>query len=143
MSVRRRLAVVQAVVGLAVVRVGLRVGRYSVVLRWLDRVPSVPGLGHLCRLDGSGGVTSGEVRVDVRWAVSVADAVLLGSASCLERAIVGDQLLRRRGLDAQVEFGVDGTGEELRAHAWLESGGEVVVGGGNLDEFSRLAGDSE
>lgn len=143
LPIRRRFAVVQACVALVAVQVGLRVWSYAAVRRGLDLVPSVPGFGLLCRVDGSDATSADAVRRDVAWAVAVADTVLPGEASCLERALVGEQLLVRRGLDARIEFGVDGTGDELSAHAWLESGGEVVLGGGNLDEFSRLAGDSE
>jgi hypothetical protein len=46
---------------------------------------------------------------------------LLADRNCLVRALVGLRTLRRHGYDAQLRFGVRKVGNELEAHAWLES----------------------
>jgi hypothetical protein len=44
----------------------------------------------------------------------------------LRRALVVWWLLRRRGLPAEMCFGVRRSGGQLEAHAWVTVGGEVV-----------------
>ena len=47
-------------------------------------------------------------------------------ASCLRQALVVSTLLRRRGLDAKLQIGVQRDGETFGAHAWVEVGGESL-----------------
>jgi hypothetical protein len=51
-------------------------------------------------------------------------------ATCLTRAIVASVMLGRRGMPASIRFGVarDVAGKFI-AHAWVESGGRIVIGG--------------
>jgi hypothetical protein len=51
-------------------------------------------------------------------------------ATCLTQAIAAAILLGRRGVPASIRFGVarDGGGKFI-AHAWVESGGRIVLGG--------------
>jgi hypothetical protein len=63
-------------------------------------------------------------------AVETAARALLPEGPCLSQAIVVDLLLRRRGYPSQLKVGVaHGPKGELRAHAWVEADGEVVIGG--------------
>lgn len=66
----------------------------------------------------------------VAWAVHLAGRHILGDKACLTQALVGRFLLSRRGYPAELRIGVaraaDGT---LTAHAWVESGGSVLIGG--------------
>lgn len=48
-------------------------------------------------------------------------------ATCLDRALAGYALLRARGEPARLVIGVDRTGGELRAHAWLERHGAPLA----------------
>ena len=51
-------------------------------------------------------------------------------ADCLVQALAGERWLRRQGITAQVVIGVHMNGQApLDAHAWLEAGGFIVVGG--------------
>jgi hypothetical protein len=63
------------------------------------------------------------------WAVRAAGRRMLGDRPCLAQALVVERLLRRSGAVADLRLGVvkapDG---ELRAHAWVECDGEVVIG---------------
>jgi len=56
---------------------------------------------------------------------------LLGTKPCLPQALVVECLLKRRGFDASLHIGVVKDPEEggLLAHAWVESGGDIVIGG--------------
>jgi Transglutaminase-like superfamily len=75
----------------------------------------------------------------IAWAVTRASRYL-PAATCLTQALAAQVLLRRRGLAAKLHLGV-GRDEDERfvAHAWVESQGRIVVGGSNLDRYTRLA----
>jgi hypothetical protein len=64
----------------------------------------------------------------ITWAVVVVAARVPG-ASCLTQALAATLLLVRHGHEATLRVGVakndDGT---LRAHAWLESDGQAILG---------------
>lgn len=65
----------------------------------------------------------------IGWAVATA-ARRIPAATCLTQALAAQYLLRRRGLEADLRIGVArAAGEPLEAHAWVESRGQVVVGG--------------
>jgi hypothetical protein len=51
-------------------------------------------------------------------------------------------MLERRGHETALRFGVDGADRDMEAHAWLESGGETVVGGENREAYTRLEASS-
>ena len=77
-------------------------------------------------------------REDVGWAVNAADGATPGDRSCLVRALVAEAMLERRGHETVLRFGVNGADRDMEAHAWLESGGEIIVGGEAREEYSRL-----
>lgn len=49
-------------------------------------------------------------------------------ALCFESALALRTMLRRRGVDAVLHYGM-AQDEDLRAHVWLSVGGETVIGG--------------
>lgn len=50
-------------------------------------------------------------------------------ASCLTQALATKTLLRLKGLDSQLKFGVDkDENEKLKAHAWIEIDGKIIIG---------------
>ena len=50
-------------------------------------------------------------------------------ASCLTQALATQTLLRLKGLDSQLKFGVDkDENEKLMAHAWIEVDGKIIIG---------------
>ncbi|MEB2313880.1 MAG: lasso peptide biosynthesis B2 protein [Sorangiineae bacterium] len=57
-------------------------------------------------------------------------ARLLPRTTCLASALAGAAVLRRHGLPAELRLSNEtgGPGREFTAHAWVESGGVVVVG---------------
>jgi hypothetical protein len=74
----------------------------------------------------------------IGWAVAAA-AGRVPSATCLTRALALQVLLRRRGLRSSLHVGFRLLGDdEVCGHAWLECGGEVLSGGGGLDDFRSL-----
>ena len=64
----------------------------------------------------------------IAWAISVAQRVV-PQATCLPQALVAEALLTRGGHPAELRIGVMKTARDrLLAHAWVESGGRIVVG---------------
>jgi hypothetical protein len=76
---------------------------------------------------------------DVVWAVGRASRAIPG-ATCLTQALAAQLLLSRRGLPSRLRIGVTRAhGGGLRAHAWLESGGVVVIGGPGVEAYTPLS----
>jgi hypothetical protein len=75
----------------------------------------------------------------VAWAVETLGAKPWMQAPCLSRALAAHRMLRRRGIASRLCLGVAGDGKALTAHAWVEVGGDVVVGGAEAPLFTRLA----
>lgn len=66
----------------------------------------------------------------VVWAVRVASRSMPGARTCLTEALSVQVLLVRQGQRAHLRLGVArGAAGRLRAHAWVESDGRVVIGG--------------
>jgi len=64
----------------------------------------------------------------IAWAVAVAQRVV-PQATCLPQALAAEALLTRAGHPAELRIGVIKTERgRLTAHAWVESGGDIVVG---------------
>lgn len=61
------------------------------------------------------------------------------AATCLTRAVAAQLLLRRNGHDASLQIGVSKKASDtLLAHAWVESGGVIVIGGDEVEGLTRL-----
>ena len=69
-------------------------------------------------------------------AVDRASRVVPGGANCLVRALTTRRLLARHGLSSTLVLGVaKGSACELRAHAWLQQNGRILVGGQGGEGF--------
>lgn len=73
----------------------------------------------------------------VIWAVDLTSRYQLGGVKCLARALTTQLMLSRRGYSAELRIGVvKQENNQLLAHAWVESNGEVVIGKmNNLADF--------
>jgi hypothetical protein len=75
----------------------------------------------------------------VRQAVTVAARNVPWNAVCLPQAMAAKAMLARRGQGSALHLGAsrdDGGG--LTAHAWLEVGGEIVVGETGVADMAPL-----
>jgi hypothetical protein len=74
----------------------------------------------------------------VRWGVDNARRVV-PRATCLPQALAAESLLAYAGHPALVRIGVMKTpAGKLEAHAWVESGGRIVIGGLTRAELGRF-----
>ena len=79
-----------------------------------------------------------QTRDRLAWAVRSAGRLVPSSKPCLTQALVLDLYLRRRGIPSRIAIGVERDGASIAAHAWVESGGRVVLGGQDLDRYTEL-----
>ncbi|HYD47329.1 MAG TPA: lasso peptide biosynthesis B2 protein, partial [Terriglobales bacterium] len=83
-------------------------------------------------------LTDERLAAQVGWAVTTA-ARFVPQASCVTQAVAARMLLARLGLASELCYGVGRAGEQVIAHAWLESGGRVIVGNQSLESLIPLA----
>jgi len=108
----------------AAVRLGLTLLSYNQIRRMVTRLDAQQpaGIGDLRR---------------VAWGVAAA-ARLVPYASCLTQALSGQYLRARQGNASKIRIGIErDTGTQLKAHAWLMSGDQIVLGG-SIDRFAHL-----
>lgn len=61
-------------------------------------------------------------------------------AVCLPQAMAAQWMLRRRGMESRLFFGArrKAQGAGLEFHAWLNTAGECILGGGELETYTAL-----
>lgn len=76
----------------------------------------------------------------IGWAVDVVSRHTPWESACLAQAVAGKYMLRRRGLSSRLFLGTrrDEAGA-LAAHAWLQLGREIILGGGGRPTFTALS----
>ena len=74
------------------------------------------------------------------WVVGALSRRLFPDRSCLTQALAVQFLYRRAGCPARLCIGVAKEGDRLVAHAWVECGEQVVIGGSaeELSIYTRL-----
>ncbi|NOZ06700.1 MAG: lasso peptide biosynthesis B2 protein [Chloroflexi bacterium] len=60
-------------------------------------------------------------------------------SKCLEQAVAGYWMLRRRDLPGVLHLGVAKEDEVMEAHAWLHCGNQIITGGQDVQRFSVVA----
>jgi hypothetical protein len=79
---------------------------------------------------------------EISWAVSRMSRILSNENVCLFVALVGQLHLNLHGFPARTRFGVQKTiNDELKAHAWVECNGNVVIGGSKqeIENYTALS----
>jgi len=81
-----------------------------------------------------------ELATQVGWAVDVVSRRTPWESACLAQAMAGKFMLRRRGLSSLLYLGTkkDEFGEFV-AHAWLQNGNKILLGGGGVESFVILS----
>ena len=75
----------------------------------------------------------------VGWAVGIMGRRVPWDGRCLAQALAATGMLRRRGLDGTVSFGVcAGEPAGFDAHAWLRIGSSIVTGGPGRQRFKAF-----
>jgi hypothetical protein len=124
---RRQALLIEALVAIAVASAAIRLRAFKRAIR----MGSLP----LTDRPVQGGITE-----DVRWAVEAAARHVPWRAMCIQQGLALQWMLRRRGVDARLHYGIakDEIGE-LQAHVWVAAGGAVVIGGAEAPRFKCVA----
>ncbi|UPK72690.1 lasso peptide biosynthesis B2 protein [Chitinophaga filiformis] len=75
----------------------------------------------------------------IKAAIRRAAACSPWRAKCFEQALAGKIMLSYRRMPGIVFFGINKVGDDLQAHAWLESEGVIITGGKEADQFTIIA----
>jgi hypothetical protein len=96
------------------------------------------GLGS--RPTGTSNQPSANVLSDVRWSVDAATRHLPWNPVCIQRGLATQWMLRRRGIDARLHYGLTNENESvLKAHVWVDALGKTIVGGDEAGDYVRVA----
>jgi hypothetical protein len=112
---------------LGLIRLGLELFPFSTLRKLLDRLRSILGRGEK--------EFSEEQLV---WSVTVVSRYI-PKATCLAQALTAQFLLQQAGHQACLHIGVADADEgRLKAHAWVESQGRILMGGFDLNSYTHL-----
>jgi hypothetical protein len=116
----------------ACIRLALSVLPFRTIKGWTESTAGLPGSRAMPSLAGA---TWREISAGrIAWAVKIASRYV-PAASCLTQALAAQTLLNAAGIENEIHIGVtlqEETGArkgEFGAHAWVEQGGAVLVGG--------------
>jgi len=107
------------------------------------RILPVTRLLNMCKkvfLNGKGEVVLGLVPAISRlaWLVEVAGRYTPLTTTCLKKALVLSWLLGRKGIPTELRIGVARQDGMLKAHAWLDYDGQVIVGHHERERYEPL-----
>lgn len=123
---RRRLLLVEAVVAVAVASAAVRFMPFNRAVRLGAR--------------RMGAANSGDVSTEVRWAVEAVARRSKWRAVCFQQGLAVQWMLRRRGIDAMLHYGIARDPEgELESHVWVVAGDMVIIGGAEASRFKCVA----
>ena len=72
------------------------------------------------------------------WLVEVAGRYTPVTATCLKKALVLSWLLERKGTQTEVRIGVAREEGRLKAHAWLDYDGQVILGHQEFERYETI-----
>jgi hypothetical protein len=125
-SVEQRL-LIRTWILLGVIRLGLELVPFSTLRKLLDRLRP--------KLDSFKKEFSEEQLV---WSVTVVSPYI-PKTTCLAQALTAQLLLQQAGHQACLHIGVEEAEEGgIKAHAWVESKGRILIGGTDLNRYTHL-----
>jgi hypothetical protein len=125
-STEQRL-LIRAWILLGVIRLGLELFPFSTLRKLLNRLKSIMG-----------GFEKEFSEQQLVWSVAVVSRYIT-KATCLAQALTAQFLLQQAGHQACLHIGVTDSEEgRLKAHAWVESQGRILMGGFDLHRYTHL-----
>lgn len=121
----------EAIAALAIARVALACVPFSRIAAWLGTAGA----------ESPATVTPEQAQAAeaVGWAVSALARRVPWDGRCFAQALAASAMLRRRGVDGTVSFGVcEGASAGFEAHAWLRVGTRMVTGGDGYERFKAF-----
>lgn len=127
----RKSLLCEAFICLAIARIAMACVPFRRIAAWLG----TPGA------ESPAAATPEEARTAeaVGWAVEVMGRRVPWDGRCLAQALAATAMLRRRGVDGTVSFGVrEGEPAGFEAHAWLRVGTHLITGGAGHERFKAF-----
>jgi hypothetical protein len=120
--------IIKSVFLLVAIKIGLSLLSFKTLLSFLDRI----------KQESIGKESNQKLSLErTVWAVGVASKYV-PLATCLTRALATQVLLAQQGYSTSLHIGVaKGKEGQLEAHAWVESQGQIIIGG--LEALSRFS----
>lgn len=126
LSRSRKLLVTEAAVALAAASAAVRLMPFKRAVRLGSRRLSKPDTHNLAD--------------ELSWAVESAGRNVPWRVVCIQKGIALQWMLRRRGIDALLHYGVArDDGGDLQAHVWVAADDRVLIGGEEAGRFQRVA----
>ena len=136
-----RALIIEALVCLCVARLSLSMLPFRQVAKHLGAV--VPRSDAIdCAGPAARPSVETEIAGDIGWAVRRMAAHAPFKALCLQQALAAKMMLRRRGIQSALHFGVNRDnlpGASLEAHAWLDVADAQVTGYPVPSRFVEIA----
>lgn len=122
---RRQMLIVEAVLRLALARLGLALVPFPQLASRLGAIaPPLPST-----IPAADPADSASAAREIGWAVTRAARYVPFRAVCLPQALAARHMLQRRGIASVLHFGViDGVAAGIKTHAWLDADGIDVTG---------------
>ena len=142
MGAARRQLMVEAFLWLAFARVALLIFPFrTLAARLGDALPPADAAARLAQARDPAGAAA--LAKDIGWAVRRVAEYVPFRAVCLQQALAGKHMLRRRGISSALHLGVatgGEVGEPMKAHAWLDAAGVKVTGYPFDAAYTEVAG---
>lgn len=75
----------------------------------------------------------------IAWSVQTISRYLPGTRKCLVQSLATLAMLARRGHPAHLHIGIaKDEGGRLKAHAWVECEGKIIIGSGGVSQYTTL-----
>ena len=125
-TLRRQLSI-EATIALSLARLAVKFVSAERIVAWAARPP-----GYRDRF------AAGRYVEAIVHAVDEIGSKPWMGAVCLPRAMAVQAMLRRRGIAGKLCLGAARDGSSLVAHAWIELGDEIIIGGAEQPRYARL-----
>ena len=77
---------------------------------------------------------------ETRWSVTAVGSRVPWRALCFQRGLALQWMLRRRGVDAVLHYGIGHVASgDLAAHVWIEADHAIILGGEEAPSFTSVA----
>lgn len=138
MTQAQRGLLLEAMIWLALARLALVLFSFRIVAAHLGEAcsPTVAA-GRINQSISDPGET--DTAKAVGWAIRFMASRVPFRAVCLQQGVAAKMMLRRRGIQSALHFGVAPKAAGLDAHAWLDTAGAKVTGYPVANRFTELA----
>ena len=125
---RNRWLLVEALYAMAVAAALVRLLPFRRAIRYFGEKSVCPDI-----------IDAAEVR-RIAWSIDRVSGLVPWRAVCIQQGIAAQWMLRRRHIDAILNYGIgEGPENELAAHVWISVAGVAIIGGEVAANFRTVA----